>query len=231
MLKDSTQMISIDRQIELGKDLLKDFYRLDSSVINQQLMQDKNTRDTLIDEIDFFKRETEKYIDSVQEFVNSKKIIFENRQHEYVNDYEVGSPALRDFYSYGLSLEQIIKKLQALTNGAPKDRRKQDGKFHYIAEEKIIYRNCTEFRVRSQQFKSESICEVVFKRAPEWVPAIDIGDKQEEKYNFTDDISDPYEWIRPACNRINKAIRKEFEVEFDLLEKEECRVRLSPRAM
>ena len=71
-------MVTIGKQIELGKGLLKEFYRLDSEINSQQLEQDRFTRNALIDEVNFFMREAEKYIDAMQDFINSKEILLKS---------------------------------------------------------------------------------------------------------------------------------------------------------
>lgn len=226
-------MAGIKKQIETGKFLLKEFRRLDKEVTDQYLTQSKDTHDILIHEIKFFGQKAEKFIDSSEAFVNSTEIHLVSSQHEYMNDYEVDSPALRDFYSYGITIEQIVKELEALAKGISKVERIYDNKFHYIVDEKIVYRSHCELRIHSKDFKREAICEVVFENAPDWVPAVEIGDRQEEKCGYADDGigGNPYKWIRPACNALNKKIRYQFEVEFDLFEKGENQVRLNPKAM
>ena len=224
--------LNTKQQIELGNNLLDEFHRLDKEITDWGLLQYGDNRAILIHDIEFFNGQSEKYIDRLQGSIDSKTIHFQSRQREYVNDYEIGSPELNDFYSYGITIEQIVKKLKTLKDGSPKSQLKQDGRFRYIAKDKVLYRDSNELHIRSQFFKSESIFEVVFENAPEWVPAIEIGDRQEEKSGRAGDIdNEPYKWIRPACTRLNKKIRCRFEIEFDLLEKGEQQVRLNPKAM
>lgn len=227
-----TMALNIRQQIELGNNLLDEFHRLDKEVADWGLLQYGDNRAILTHDIEFFNDQSEKFIDRLQDDIDSRTIHLKSKQREYVNDYEIGSPKLNDFYSYGITIEQIVKKLKTLKDGSPKSQPKQDGKFHYIAKDKVLYRDNNELRIRSQFFKSESIFEVVFENAPEWVPAIEIGDRQEEKSEQAGDIdNEPYRWIRPACTRLNKKIRCRFEIEFDLLEKGEQQVRLNPKAI
>ena len=227
-------MISIKKQMETGKLLLKEFHRLDKEITDQRLTQSKDTYAILTHEIKFFGRKAEKYVNSSEDFVNSTEIHLASSQHEYVNDYEVDSPALRDFYSYGIAIEQIVKELEALTKGSPKAKRKHDGKFYYIPEERVLYRNETDMRIKSRQLKRETLVEMVFRYRGKLVNATDIERKRAKKYGGPQyelyELPYPWNWIRKACDAINKKVEEVFNIDYELLEKEEEKVKLNDRA-
>lgn len=224
-------MATIENQIESGKFLLNNFRQLDSKIIDQQLTQDKFTRDNLISDINYFKQEAEKYVDGTQDIVDSKKIHLNSREHEYVNDEEVDKPALRDFYSYGITIKQIIEELERQTKGSSKTRRKYDGKFYYLVEEKIIYLNDEDMAIKSRELRRETLCRVVFRHRCKWVDATDIETERAKNYGGIQyEIKEPYEWIRKSCNDLNKQIKEKFKIDYELFEKENQQIRLNPKA-
>jgi hypothetical protein len=116
-----------------------------------------------------------------------------------------------------------------MVNGK-KEERKQDGKFHYIPLERILYRDTIEMPIRSRRMMRETLVEVVFKKEGKWVDSDVIEERRIKKMGYDTDFDDPYKWQRKACNSLNADARKRFDLDYDLFEKTENKIRLNPKA-
>ena len=225
--------------IKLSDYLMNEYRRLDDIIRNGKYQQGLNAYDidlnfkATFDEIRAFNAAVEKLITKTDHIINGDLILYKNQQHEYVNDEEENAPLFRDFYTHGLTLEEIAAELKKLSDGKTEERM-HDGKFHYARLERIIYRNSIEYQVRSSDMKRETLVEVAFARGAKddsWVNAIDIEDKRVEKIDYyNDDLTDPYKWISKACYHLNSDTKKKFGINYDLFETQSGKIRLNPKA-
>ena len=217
--------------LEDSKFYLEKYYQLDKRIVSQYFLEhddEKKIKDdlrTLVTDIENFNIATSEFIEAA----GYKAAWLDNQDHEYVNDFEIDSKLLRDFYSNGITVEQIAREYETMVNGVRRER-KQDNRFHYISEERVLYRNETELTFQSQYSKKAALTEIVFEKAPESVPAIDIQERWEDKNKYEDTSDDPYEWVRQACNELNRQTKKQFGINYDLFLKESERIRLNPLA-
>lgn len=217
--------------LEDSKFYLEKYHQLDKRITGQYFLRHDNeiaVKDALrvlVSDINAFIKASSEFIKTA----NYTTAWLENRDHEYMNDIEVDSPLLREFYSNGITIEQIAREYEAMTNGVRQER-KQDNRFHYNPEERVLYRNETELTFRSQYSKKTALTEIVFEKAPESVPAIDIQERWEDKNECEDTSDDPYEWVRQACNELNRQTKKHFGIDYDLFLKESERIRLNSLA-
>lgn len=224
--------------IKLGTYLLAEFHRLDDYVLNQKYLEVGSNEDTkdkfkdMLKDLEVFNSEAAQFINDTNDTTDSKVLFLKNRQHEYVNDFEIDSPMLRDFYSYSITIEQVMERLKKLSFGHA-EKRKHDSRFHYAQEERIIYRNETEMPIHSKGLKRETLVELAFKQAQledRWVTAEEIEDRRTEKTGYDDNLENPYDWIRKACDKLNSKTKEKFGINFDLFEKDSTRIRLNPKA-
>lgn len=217
--------------IEDSKLYLEKYYQLDKRIIGQYFLEHNDEKKIkedfriLVTDIENFNKAASSFIETA----DHEAVWLENQDHEYVNDFEIDSKLLRDFYSNGITIEQIAREYKNMTNGVRQER-KQDSRFHYNPEERVLYRNETELTFQSQYSKKTVLTEIVFEKAPESVPAIDIQERWEDKNECEDTSDDPYEWVRQACNELNRQTKKRFGIDYDLFLKESERIRLNPLA-
>lgn len=228
----------MEHVVKLGICLLAEYRRLDDYVLNQKYLEDDNDGSAkdkfkdLLKDLEVFDSEAARFIYNANQYVDGTVILLKSRQHEYVNDFEVDSPMLRDFYSYGIAIEQIMEQLDILTNGHTK-KRKHDGRFHYAQDDRILYRDYTDMAISSKNFKRETLLELVFKHAKlkdRWVTAEEIESRRTEKNGYDDDLKNPNEWIRKTCYSLNDKARATFGIDYDLFEMQSARIRLNPKA-
>lgn len=227
----------MEEVIKLGETLLDDYHRLDEALANQRFLEHdeeisiKQDLEILISKVKAFNIDADHFIDSLQENAKARVLLREKRRHEYANDYEIGSPLLHEFCSYGMTIEQIMNEFKKLAVGNTRARKREDGRFHYISPERILYRGNTEMKIVSREMKRESLVELAFEKAPEWVTAEEIEERRTEKTRYDDDLNNPYDWMRKACNTLNKETRTKFGIDYDLFEKTSARIRLNPKAI
>ncbi len=227
----------MEHHFSFGKALLEEYHRLDDDVANRGWMTgDNDTANEnlkwMIEDINNFITEAAQFINDTDEYVGGKILLLKNRQHDYVNDEEVGSELLRRFYSYGLTVEHIVPKLEEQLSGK-KDVRSFDGKFHYALIDRVIYRNKTEMPIHSRGMKREALVELVFERASsdDWITAEDIEERRTEKNEYDENLLNPYTWESKVCDALNKETKEKFDINYDLFERDKsARIRLNPKA-
>lgn len=230
-------MISIERCIKKGESLLEDYHRINDEIINQRFTEHDNARTisahyiNLVGDLNHFKKGANKFITDTEEYADSHAIHSESREHEYVNDFEVDSQSMRDFYSYGIAIEHIMQELKLQTSGSPESSRKRDGKIRYAVKEKIIYRNDEIMPVKSREHRRESFCKIVFRARGRWVTATEIEEERAKRCGGNQhEKKEPYDWVRKVCLELNGATKDKFKIDYNLFETEDQQIRLNPKA-
>ena len=222
--------------IERGKFLLQEYRRLDDYIVNQRYAEGGNSfavsenYKTAVRDLDAFNTAVKEFIDDTDSIANGKLLYQKNRQHEQINDAEEGAPLLRDFYTNGITLEQIMLIIEKQITGTTL-KRKFDNKFHFIKPERILYRNSVEMTIHSHRMMRFTLLEVAFDaKKDEWVTADEIEERRISKIGYDESPKDPFYWISNTCKKLNDDTKKQFNINYKLFEMEEGKIRLNPKA-
>ena len=241
-------MIDVNSQIKTGIQLQKLFQEIDSEIkeygylgANTNAIAEGQNINVLNDRIKHFKLRSEKYFDSLSDLINTQLILLNNQNHEWVNDEEVDNFWLRDFYTCGLTIDQVLQELDALQKGVKIKNGDRDCAFIYSPNTTTIYENTIgsnkKLKVTSRRKKSETLCKVVFKQRYKFIPSVTIEDqrikdlKKEHRYVEPDEeIKKPYQWTKDACDALNEHVKDKFGINYKLFETDPDTksIRLSP---